>query len=158
VATVAPPVWIGDELHVLTYVDDRPADVPESAFVMLRFWEAKGDDDTPPEVTRLTETDGAAAILADRRARARLDRAEFLLAALGAGLISEDEAEAAATGNWPIGFDAFLAGMSSAERIAAKASWTDSREIRRDSPLLAQIAGAVGLDDAGLDAMFGIAQ
>jgi len=42
-------------LHVhTTDVNDAPADIPADAFVMLRFWEAKEEGETPPDIVEVT--------------------------------------------------------------------------------------------------------
>lgn len=104
-----------------------------------------------------TADDRAAAALAEARRATRIDRATFVIGALQAGLITPADAEIAAVGEWPPGFDAFLAGLDPVARIAAKAAWCDAFTISRNHPLIAQIGAALSLTDAHLDALFGIA-
>ncbi|MFP4239519.1 MAG: hypothetical protein ACLFRZ_09455 [Rhodosalinus sp.] len=150
------PRWVGDALHVHVYDQSgAPVDVPEGAFALLRFWSGD-DDEQPPEVESLSAAEGEAALLAERRELRRLTRAEFIVAAMAAGVVSEADAEAAATGAWPAGFDAFLTGLPVADRIAAKAGWVDGGTVRRSHPIIAQIAETMDLSDEALDQMFGI--
>jgi len=95
----------------------------------------------------------------ERRAAAALSRADFLKACNAAGIITDGDAEEAADGSWPVGFNPFLVSLTVAQRIDAKSTWADNPLVRRDSALLAQIAAAQDpeVSPAQLDAMFGIA-
>ncbi len=53
--------------------------------------------------------------------------------------------------------NAAIANMPGAEGDAARIEWEYAQEARRDSPLLAQLAGALGLSDAQLDDLFRLA-
>lgn len=112
-------------------------------------------DETGLEVISLPSP--GAETLQEKRDRASLSRKDFLLAAVSAGWITEADAEIAATGTWPSAFDAFLSGLTSAQRIEAKAAWADGRAVRRSSPVLSLIAGHLSVSDAALDAAFGVA-
>jgi hypothetical protein len=92
----------------------------------------------------------------DRREGATLDRAAFLLGCVSADIITEAEAEEAADGSWPTSFNAFLAGMTAAQRIEAKAVWASRADIRRNSDLLALVAANKGVTEEELDALFGL--
>jgi hypothetical protein len=82
-------------------------------------------------------------------------RGAFLVAAAAAGFISEATAEEAADGTWPAAFNALLSGLNAQQRVIAKANWSTASNIRRDAPLLAQIASKVpGADADALDDMF----
>lgn len=91
-----------------------------------------------------------------KRARATMTRAQFLKACVAARIITAEVAEEAATGQWPTAFDAFIAGLTSDQRIDAKATWADGGSVHRDNAILALIAADQGVSDAQLDAMFGI--
>src|SRR6056297_2618536 len=101
-----------------------------------------GADFTPPVETR--------------RIFAVLDRAAFLLGCVSAGIITEAEAEEAADGSWPSSFNTFLAGMTAAQRIEAKAVWASRGDVRRNSDLLALVAANKSVTDEQLDALFGL--
>jgi hypothetical protein len=47
-----------------------------------------------------------------------------------------------------------IAAMPSPYKERAQIDWDDAQTFDRDNPLLAQLAGALGLDDAALDALF----
>lgn len=50
--------------------------------------------------------------------------------------------------------DAAIAALPSPAKDAAKIEWEYATEVRRDSTLMQQLATAIGLDDAALDALF----
>lgn len=50
--------------------------------------------------------------------------------------------------------DALIAAMPSPARERAKIDWDDAQTFDRDNPLLIQLASALGLDDAAIDALF----
>lgn len=95
--------------------------------------------------------------LPEKRAAATLTRAQFLTACVDAGIITAEVAEEAASGVWPTAFNPFLAGLTAAQRIDAKATWADGGDVRRSNPILTLIAAYQNVTDEQLDAMFGIA-
>jgi len=95
--------------------------------------------------------------LTQARANASMPRAAFILAALDAGILTETDAEQAVNG-WPSGWDAFFEGQPARDKIAAKAEWASIRTVRRNAPLIAQLAAFKGLTDEEVDALFGISQ
>jgi hypothetical protein len=88
---------------------------------------------------------------------ASLPRSTFILAALDAGILTEADAEQAVNG-WPAGWDAFFEGQPARARIEAKARWAETAVVRRDAPLIAQLAAFKGLTDQQVDGLFGINQ
>lgn len=50
--------------------------------------------------------------------------------------------------------DAAIAALPSPAKEAAKIEWEYATEVSRDSALMKQLAAAIGLDDAALDALF----
>lgn len=50
--------------------------------------------------------------------------------------------------------DAAIAALPSPAKEAAQVEWEYATEVRRDSALMRQLAAAIGLDDAALDALF----
>jgi hypothetical protein len=50
--------------------------------------------------------------------------------------------------------EAIFDAMSEPEKTAARIEWEFGTEVRRDSPLITQLAGAIGLTDQQIDAMF----
>jgi len=71
-------------------------------------------------------------------------------------IITDGDAEEAADGSWPSSFNTFLAGMTAAQRIEAKALWASRADVRRASPLLALVAANKSVTDEQLDTLFGI--
>ena len=94
--------------------------------------------------------------ISDKRAAATITRAQFLTGCVAASIITADVAEAAATGEWPTAFNTFLSGLTRDQRIEAKATWADAKEVRRTAPILALIAEDQRVSEAQLDALFGI--
>lgn len=92
--------------------------------------------------------------LAAERAAMSATRGQFLIAAVGAGIITEATAEEAAGGGWPAAFDAFMAGLSAPQRIAAKAAWVDGDKVRRTNPILALIAADQSVSPDAVDDLF----
>lgn len=89
------------------------------------------------------------------RYHASIPRAAFILAALDVGVLTETDAEQAVNG-WPAGWDAFFDGQPARDRIAAKAEWASTATVRRNAPLIAQLAAFKGLTDAQVDGLFDI--
>lgn len=84
-----------------------------------------------------------------------ITRRQLLLGLVGAGLITEAEALAAATaGAVPAAIDAIFAQLPPAEALAARVTWATMTVAERDNPLVLAIIAA-GLADAGqVDALF----
>lgn len=95
--------------------------------------------------------------LAEARRGASLSAVDFAIAALGAGLITEAEAEGWVTGNAiPAVVVSALATLPEEQRVAARLRMIGPTTVRRDSPFIALLAGHIGLTDAQVDALFGI--
>lgn len=103
----------------------------------------------------VTPTPDPAEVLAAWRETAKLPRAEFVIACVGAGIIDEVNGEVAAAGEWPDAFNSFLTGLDFADRVRARADWKDNATISRGSQTLAALQQAVGVTDDALDAIFG---
>ncbi len=94
-------------------------------------WAYDGDTFTPPP---LPPAPPVVPTVTMRQAR---------LALLGASLL--DDVEAA------------INAMAEPARSAARIAWVDATEVRRDWPLLVQLAEDLGLSDAEVDALFAAA-
>ncbi len=98
----------------------------------------------------------AAAELTAWRARAALPVTDFALAALAAGLVTAEEAEAWATAkDLPAAVTAALATLPPAAQVPARIRALASVTVHRAHPLIALIAAHMGLSDAEVDALFG---
>ncbi len=80
-----------------------------------------------------------------------LSREAFCVALIGAGILTEAEAEAAALGSWPPKFEPALAGKDLVEKLTIKNIWRETKTVARDAPLfvdlLAFYAGVKGLNE-----------
>ena len=52
------------------------------------------------------------------------------------------------------GVEAAIASMPEPQRTAASIEWEYSNALQRNSPFVSQLGAALGLDDAGIDALF----
>lgn len=86
-----------------------------------------------------------------------LTREAFCVALIGAGILTEAEAEAAAVGAWPPKFEPALTGKPLVERLTIKNLWRGTVFVPRDAPLfgdlLAFYADAAGLTPAQAQAL-----
>ncbi len=103
------------------------------------------------------QTPSAAEQLAEWRANGFISRAEFCVNANTTGLLTDADAEKAATGAWPDSFEPIIAGWPTAQRIRARSKWATNANIYRSDPLLALLAASLTpeLTDAQLDALCG---
>lgn len=90
---------------------------------------------------------------------ASVTRRQMILALYQGGLISGDEAIAAATtGAQPQVIQAYFAGLSSeAERVAANVTWAAMSVCERSNPILLAVAQQHGLSESDLDDYFRMA-
>ena len=70
-------------------------------------------------------------------------------------MLTEAEAEQAVNG-WPASWDAFFDGKPARDRIEAKGRWIETSVVRRNAPLIAQLAAFKGLTDQQVDGLFGV--
>ena len=95
-------------------------------------------------------------VLADLRAAATMTRSDFLLAAIGAGIIQPSDAGPAARGEIPPSLAPVFESLPEPVRIEAIVRWGAATMIERMNPILAALAQAMQINAAQLDAMFGI--
>lgn len=81
----------------------------------------------------------------------QLTREAFCVALIGAGILTEAQASAAALGEWPAQFEPALAGKDLVAKLTAKNTWRTITVVPRDAPLfldlLAYYASAAGLNE-----------
>lgn len=94
--------------------------------------------------------------LDNRRAAARMDKADLLLALAQAGLITSADAVAAARGEIPPTFQPAVDNWPAAEQMAARIKWAADTLISRNNPLIIAAADQLGVDPLLLDALFGV--
>lgn len=86
---------------------------------------------------------------------ASITRRQLLLALAGAGLITAEEALAAATtGAVPAMIDAVFAGLPDAEALGARITWATMSVAERDHPLIGALIVAKLATAADVDALF----
>lgn len=108
-----------------------------------------------PDRIRTAEAQASAA-LAAWRASASLPVTDFALAALAAGLVTPEEAEAWATGKQlPASVTSALGNLPAKDRVPARIRALASVSVHRSHPLIALIAAHMGLTDDAVDALFG---
>lgn len=101
-------------------------------------------------------------VLAKKRASAVLSRAEFIQAVYAAGILSKQQAVAAAAGGIPDFFIAALnalvaaQAMTQAQADGAEILWAGLTQVERNHPFLPIAQGALSLTEAQVDALFGI--
>jgi hypothetical protein len=80
---------------------------------------------------------------------------QFLGQAVAAGMISPDEALAAArTGAVPAAFEQVFATLPPEQAFGARLAWAGMYEVDRASPLLVVVAAAQGMSESDMDAFF----
>ena len=101
------------------------------------------------------------ASLAEQRASAVLPKLEFCLALWRLSILPKDECKAAARGEWPATFAAFVAGLTEQDATEAEIRWAAATQILYTNPLLQALALFKAGGDrvqaaAFLDAIFGV--
>jgi hypothetical protein len=130
--------------------DNRVSTIPDDMKVPMRQlvaeWEAEGNTIDPyvaPDP-----------LIAWREA-AWMDRAGFVNGAADLGLLTDEEAIAAAQGAWPTSFNVALPSDPSEAR-RAKVLWASTATISRNADLIAAIiASPIPITEAQVDALFG---
>lgn len=95
--------------------------------------------------------------LAERRAACAIPRGTLCTNLLTVGLLSPADAVSASKGNWPDVFAAAISGLSATDQAKAQISWAGAASIPRMHPLILTVQATIGLTDAQVDALFGIA-
>ena len=101
-------------------------------------------------------TEAPAKTLEDIRASTSLDRAAFCNGLADAGVISDNEAIAAARGEWPASFAGFLDYLTAAQRRDAQITWASCVTVQRNHEFVVSLAWWTNMEDTQLDALFGI--
>jgi hypothetical protein len=97
----------------------------------------------------------AVALLEGWRMTAALDRAEFCIALLTAGILSPASATAAAQGQWPAEFDGAIASLPEAHAAIARIRWASAASVSRVDPLLESLRQFNEMSHETLDVLFG---
>jgi len=86
---------------------------------------------------------------------ARITPRQLLLALADIGVISEEEALAAAkVGAVPAAIDAIFAGLPRRQAFAARVTWASMSSVERADPLVPLLGASQGMGAAELDAFF----
>ena len=102
-----------------------------------------------------TAADIAAALRA-RRAATWLDKSDLLIRLASFGILTPEEAEAAAGGAIPDSMAVMLATLPVDAQMAARVKWRADVQIGRNHPVIQSAAYALGLADTEVDEIFGI--
>lgn len=123
------------------------------------FYDATINKSIPADAVAITSAEYAALLAGQSEGKRITSDAQgrpVLAAALASGVpqvVSKFQAKAALhAAGLLASVDAMMADP--ATPTVAKLAWTDAQEFRRTSPTVAAMAGALGLDDAALDALF----
>lgn len=92
--------------------------------------------------------------LAQARAAMDLPRADFILRAVTASIITGEDGIAAAKGEVPPSLASLINGFGPAQRTAAEIRWGAATLINRLDPLILGFAASMGVTDQQLDALF----
>lgn len=104
----------------------------------------------------ITAEERAATALTEWRNSAALTRAQFCIGAKRLGLLPEQDAVAAAKGEWPQSFaDALAALPVEIDATEAQITWAATATVARMDPILLAVAASKGIAYTQLDAMFG---
>jgi hypothetical protein len=101
------------------------------------------------------------ATLAEMRAAAVLPKLDFCLALMRLSILPAAECKAAARGEWPATFAAFVEGLSEQDATEAEIRWAAASQIFYTNPLLQALAlfkagGDPAQATALLDSIFGV--
>jgi len=89
------------------------------------------------------------------RTTATISRLDFCIALKRAGVLSAQDAIAAAKGDWPPAFTDALSGLSQDVREEVQIEWAAVQEIQRNHPMITLLGVVAGMTDAQVDALFG---
>ena len=90
------------------------------------------------------------------RASTSIDRAAFCNGLADAGVIKDDEAIAAARGDWPASFAGFLDYLTDKQRRDAQITWASCVTVERMHEFVLLLAWWKDMTDEQVDALFGI--
>lgn len=93
--------------------------------------------------------------LIEWRKGASLDRSDFCLACVKAGILPPNDAIKAAKGDWPDTFSSIFSSMNEVESLVAQIEWASVSKIRRSHPLISALANLANIPDNVVDKMFG---
>lgn len=91
------------------------------------------------------------------RQTASLTKREFCLALYRAGILQQEDAIAAAKGEWPEAMAGFLSYMTPDQATDAQIEWGGATVIERTNPIVLTLASWLSLPDEQVDKIFGIA-
>jgi hypothetical protein len=113
-------------------------------------------DMTQAEIDALPQPPTASEALARNRDRTAITRRALCMACRGIGLFTNDQAVAAARGEWPALLMSALDGLSDNQKADAQMEWSDVSTVRRNAPLILLLQWHLDFTDAQVDALFGI--
>jgi hypothetical protein len=113
-------------------------------------------DMTLTEIDALPQPPTASETLARNRDETSITRRALCIACRDIGLFTNDQAVAAARGEWPALLMSALDGLTDNQKADAQMEWSDVSTVRRNAPLILLLQWHLGYTDAQVDALFGI--
>jgi hypothetical protein len=95
--------------------------------------------------------------IAETRETTTITRRALCIACRDVGLFTNEDAIAAARGEWPALLMTALDGLTDNQKADAQMEWSDVSTVRRTAPLIALLQWHLNYTDAQVDALFGIA-
>lgn len=95
-------------------------------------------------------------VLAARRASARLWRGDFCNGLADLSILTDDDAIAAARGEWPASMEYFLGYLTAAQARAARIEWASCANVERMHWLILSMISVGVVTEAQADQLFGI--
>lgn len=94
--------------------------------------------------------------LAKKRQSTSLSKSEFVLACVGAGILTDAEALDVGRGGWPNAMNDFLAYLTPQQALTVQLEWASVKDIRRTNVFVMTLGSWLGISDTDLDNLFGI--
>ena len=89
------------------------------------------------------------------RTSAMLTKTEFVMACVGAGILTQAEAVTVGRGDWPSAMSGFLSYLTQEQAISVQIEWAAQAEISRMNVFVLSLGSWLEMTDAQLDALFG---
>lgn len=91
------------------------------------------------------------------RKSAKLSKSEFILACVGAGILTDAEALDVGRGGWPVAMNDFLDHLTPDQALSVQLEWASVNDIHRTNVFVMTLGSWLEISDTDLDTLFGIA-